>query len=73
MRKYCKGIKSSKGRIKLNCYKTIKIFLKCTKNVVLKLYREEEERLDATDEKVTDIKMREENANIYIIYIPPME
>ena len=37
MRKYCKGIKSSKGRIKFNCYKTIKIFFKCTKNVALKL------------------------------------
>ena len=37
MRKYCKGIKSSEGNIKFNCYKIIKIFFKCTKNVALKL------------------------------------
>lgn len=36
----------------------------------MKFTTEEEEQTDATDEKVKDIKVGEENANIYIIYIP---
>ena len=34
------------------------------------LQTEEQEQPDATDERVINIKVREQNANIYIIYVP---
>lgn len=34
------------------------------------LQTQEQEQTDATDEKVINIKVREQNVNIYIIYVP---